>query len=92
MMKLGRVRRAWLGIEDQATVAFLLTDPKRRAIGRRRGVIVLKLAKNSPAASAGIEEKDIIVALAAGEGTDRIPIAISTVGALSDMLTEEEPP
>ena len=62
LIRDGRVRRAWLGVGGQNVPL-----PKRVATALRlaapRGVMVVTVEPNSPAARAGLRERDIIVAL-----------------------------
>jgi S1-C subfamily serine protease len=61
LIKDGRIRRAWLGLGGQ-------TAPVARAVARfhrldaETGVLVLSVEPGGPAASAGVEEGDVIVA------------------------------
>jgi S1-C subfamily serine protease len=69
LMRHGRVRRAWLGIAgSQAPLPPTLAAK----VGRRVGVQVAQVVDGSPAAQAGLQRGDIVVAV------DGIPIATST--------------
>ncbi len=80
LIRDGRIRRAWLGVGGQDAPI-----PRRvaRAMGfeRPRGILVLTVEPGSPAATAGVEERDVIVAL------DSRPV--TTVDDLHRLLTEE---
>jgi S1-C subfamily serine protease len=61
LIKEGRIRRAWLGIQGQSAPVH----PRiARHLGLRvaQGVLVLHVAAGSPAATAGLREGDVIVA------------------------------
>ena len=69
LMTHGRVRRAWLGIAGaQAPLPPQLVEK----VGRRNGVKVAQVIAGSPAAQAGLQRGDILVAIAGS------PIATST--------------
>jgi S1-C subfamily serine protease len=80
LIRDGRIRRAWLGVGGQNVPL-----PKRVASALQlvapRGVLVVSVEPGSPAAIAGLEERDILVAL------DGQPIG--TVDELHRALTEE---
>ncbi|HEY3736572.1 MAG TPA: trypsin-like peptidase domain-containing protein [Jatrophihabitans sp.] len=69
LMTHGRVRRAWLGI---AGAQAPLPPTLAAKVGRRVGVQIAQVVDGSPAAQAGLQRGDILVAVA---GT---PIATST--------------
>jgi S1-C subfamily serine protease len=62
LIRDGRIRRAWLGVGGQNVPL-----PRRVASALRlaapRGVLVVSVEPNSPAARAGLRERDIVVAL-----------------------------
>jgi len=80
LIRDGRVRRAWLGMGCQNVPL-----PKRVAAALKlaapRGVQVVSIEPESPAAKAGVREKDILVALD--------ELAIGTVDDLHRELGEE---
>jgi S1-C subfamily serine protease len=59
-MRDGRVRRAWIGIAGGARP---LPPAVASAIGRKRGVEVVEVIADSPAARAGIRPEDLVVAV-----------------------------
>lgn len=69
LMTHGRVRRAWLGI---AGAQAPLPPQLVAKVGRRNGVKVAQVIAGSPAAQAGLQRGDILVAIAGS------PIATST--------------
>ena len=60
LMRDGRVRRAWIGIAGGARP---LPPAVASAIGRKRGVEVVEVIADSPAARAGIRPEDLVVAV-----------------------------
>jgi S1-C subfamily serine protease len=80
LIRDGRIRRAWLGLGGQNVPL-----PRRVAAALRlaapRGVVVVSVEPESPAARAGLRERDIVVAL------DDQPIG--TVDDLHRELTED---
>jgi S1-C subfamily serine protease len=69
LMRNGRVRRAWLGI---AGMQVPLRPDLVAKLGRKRGVQVAQVVADSPAATAGLRDGDILVAI------DGRPVATST--------------
>jgi S1-C subfamily serine protease len=59
-MRTGRVRRAWLGI---AGTQVPLRPDLATKLGRRRGVQVAQVVPGSAAATAGLRNGDILVAI-----------------------------
>jgi S1-C subfamily serine protease len=80
LIRDGRIRRAWLGVGGQDAPI-----PRRvaRTMGfqRPRGILVLTVEPGSPAEAAGVEVRDVIVAL---DGS-----AVTAVDDLHRLLTEE---
>jgi S1-C subfamily serine protease len=69
LMRVGRVRRAWLGIAGaQAPLPPLLVD----RLGRRTGLRVAEVIGGSPAAACGLRVGDLLVAV------DTEPVLTST--------------
>jgi serine protease Do len=60
LMRDGRVRRAWIGIAGGARP---LPPAVATAVGRSRGVEVVEVIQDSPAARAGIRAEDLVVAV-----------------------------
>ena len=60
LIKEGQVRRAYLGFAGQPVA---LNAAVARQLGQERGVLVLGVARNSPAARARLREGDVILAL-----------------------------
>jgi len=81
LMRDGRIARSYIGVAGQSA-------PLHRRIVRffdlpvENGVLVLSVEKDSPAAKAGLQEADVIVAF--GER------AVASVDDLHRLLTEEE--
>ena len=80
LMRDGRIRRSYIGVAGQQT-------PIPRAIARASGtaavsgVLVASIAKDGPAASAGLREGDVIVQFAG--------VAVSGIDDLHRQLTDE---
>jgi serine protease Do len=60
LMREGRVRRAWIGIAGGARP---LPPAVAAAVGRKRGVEVVEVIEDSPAARAGVRPEDLVVAI-----------------------------
>jgi serine protease Do len=60
LMRDGRVRRAWIGIAGGARP---LPPSVAAAVGRKRGVEVVEVIADSPAARAGLRPEDLVVAV-----------------------------
>ena len=60
LMREGRVRRAWIGIAGGARP---LPPAVAAAVGRTRGVEVVEVIADSPAARAGVRPEDLVVAV-----------------------------
>jgi serine protease Do len=60
LMREGRVRRAWIGIAGGARP---LPPTVAAAVGRQRGVEVVEVIADSPAARAGLRPEDLVVAV-----------------------------
>jgi S1-C subfamily serine protease len=60
LMRDGRVRRAWIGIAGGARP---LPPAVAAAVGRKRGVEVVEVIADSPAARAGLRPEDLVVAV-----------------------------
>ncbi len=88
LIKEGRIRRAWLGIQGQ-------TAPVHARIARHlglkvpQGILVLEMAADSPAAEAGLREGDVIIgfknqALTAIDELQRVLVA-AEIGVKSPL-------
>jgi serine protease Do len=60
LMRDGRVRRAWIGIAGGARP---LPPAVATALGRTRGLEVVEVIADSPAARAGLRPEDLVVAV-----------------------------
>jgi len=60
LMRDGRVRRAWIGIAGGARP---LPPAVATAVGRKRGVEVVEVIPDSPAARSGLRPEDLVVAV-----------------------------
>jgi serine protease Do len=60
LMRDGRVRRAWIGIAGGARP---LPPAVSTVVGRQRGVEVVEVIADSPAARAGVRPEDLVVAV-----------------------------
>jgi serine protease Do len=78
LMRDGRMRRAWIGIAGGARP---LPPRVAAALGRDRGVEVVEVIADSPAARAGLRAEDLVV------GVDEEPVR--GVDDLQRMLTAE---
>jgi S1-C subfamily serine protease len=60
LMRDGRVRRAWIGIAGGTRP---LPPRVAAAVGRERGVEVVEVSQDSPAAASGLRPEDLVVAI-----------------------------
>ena len=67
LLSKGRVERGWLGLALQPVQ---LPEAMRAGAGQSRGLMIMGVAKDGPAAQAGVLAGDILVAIA-GEGVSR---------------------
>jgi len=82
LIKDGRIRRGYIGVAGQnAPLHRLLVRAHHLPIGT--GIFVVSVEQNSPAARAGVQEGDIIVAL----NDDAVP----DIDALHRLLTDYQP-
>ena len=80
LMRDGRVRRSYIGVAGQQTpIPRFLARPNNEAASS--GVLVVNVAERSPAAAAGLQEGDVILALAGAP--------VGGVDDLQRLLTEE---
>ena len=80
LIRDGRIRRGWIGVAGQ-TVPIPRVFVRAHRLAHDSGVLVLGVEANSPAARAGVDERDIIVGL--GERP------VSAVDDLHRLLVEE---
>jgi serine protease Do len=80
LIKQGRVIRGWLGVGIQDLDADLA---KALGLSISNGVVITDVAKDSPAAKAGIQRSDVIVAVAGQkvDSTGRLRNLIAQAGA-----------
>ena len=67
LLSTGRVERGWLGLALQPV---LVPEAMQAEAGRSRGLMIMDVAKNGPAAQAGVLVGDILVTIG-GEGVSR---------------------
>ena len=60
LIRFGKVRRGWLGVSVQGMDAQL---SRHFQLDRKKGVLVVRIARKSPAEVAGIKRSDIILAI-----------------------------
>jgi len=63
LIRFGRVRRSWLGVVGQ-NVQINRAAAYRAQLAVQSGVLITEIEPNSPAATAGLEPRDVIVRLA----------------------------
>ena len=68
LIQFGKVRRGWLGVSVQEMNSQLSRHFK---LDRKKGVLVVRVAKKSPAALAGLKRSDIIVSIEGHEVTGK---------------------
>ena len=68
LIRFGKVRRGWLGVSVQAMDAQL---SRHFQLDRKKGVLVVRIARKSPAEVAGIKRSDIILAIENHEVIDK---------------------
>jgi S1-C subfamily serine protease len=61
LLSKGRVERGWLGVALQTV---LVPDPLQSAAGQSRGLIIMGVSKDGPAAQADVQVGDILLAIA----------------------------
>ncbi|MBI3278957.1 MAG: trypsin-like peptidase domain-containing protein [Acidobacteria bacterium] len=80
LMRHGKIRRAWLGIEGQST-ALPAGLARRNGVAAARGIAITGVAPGSPAQSAGLRAGDVIIEFG-GE-------AVGGVDTLHPLLSDE---
>lgn len=93
LVKQGKVIRGWLGVGIQDLDAELA---KALGLNVSNGVVITEVAKDSPAAKAGVQRSDVIVAVAGQkvDSTGRLRNAIAQAGATKvkiDLLRGGKP-
>ena len=68
LIRFGKVRRGWLGVSVQGMNAQL---SRHFQLDRNKGVLVVRIARKSPAEVAGIKRSDIILAIENHEVIDK---------------------
>jgi len=68
LIRFGKVRRGWLGVSVQGMDAQL---SRHFQLDRKKGVLVVRIARKSPAEVAGIKRSDIILAIENHEVIDK---------------------
>ena len=68
LIRFGKVRRGWLGVSVQEMNQQLL---RHFQLEKNKGVLVVRVAEKSPAATAGLKRSDIIVAIGDHEVTGK---------------------
>ncbi len=74
----GAVTRGWIGVEPQALTPELA---QHFGLRRDRGVIIIGVLRNAPAAQAGIRPGDVVVSVA-GQPVADVATLLATVAAL----------
>ena len=77
IIKEGEVTRGWLGVEPQA-----LTRDAAQALARSDGVLVRALQRDGPADRAGIQVRDVVVAIG-GKPTPDVPQLLARIAELT---------
>ena len=68
LIRFGKVRRGWLGVSVQEMNSQL---SRHFQLDRKKGVVVVRIARKSPAEVAGIKRSDIILAIENHEVIDK---------------------
>ena len=68
LIRFGKVRRGWLGVSVQGMNSQL---SRHFQLDRKKGVLVVRIARKSPAEVAGIKRSDIILAIEDHEVIDK---------------------
>jgi serine protease Do len=68
LIRFGKVRRGWLGVSVQGMNSQL---SRHFQLDRKKGVLVVRIARKSPAEVAGIKRSDIILAIENHEVIDK---------------------
>jgi S1-C subfamily serine protease len=77
LLSKGRVERGWLGLALQPV---LVPEKMQASAGQSCGLMIMGVAKEGPAALAGVFAGDILVALG-GEGVSRPPMVAHRLGS-----------
>jgi S1-C subfamily serine protease len=76
LLSKGRVERGWLGLALQPV---LVPEAMQGAAGQSRGLMIMGVAKDGPAAQAGVLAGDILVTIG-GEGVSRLAMVAQRLG------------
>jgi S1-C subfamily serine protease len=76
LLRKGRVERGWLGLALQPV---LVPEEMQAGAGQSRGLMIMGVAKDGPAAQAGVLAGDILVTLG-GEGVSRPAMVAQRLG------------
>lgn len=76
LLNKGRVERGWLGLALQPV---LVPETMQAAAGQSRGLMIMSVAKDGPAAKAGVLAGDILVTIG-GEGVSRPAMVAQRLG------------
>jgi S1-C subfamily serine protease len=76
LLSKGRVERGWLGLALQPV---LVPEAMQGAAGQSRGLMIMGVAKDGPAAQAGVLAGDILMTIG-GEGVSRPAMAAQRLG------------
>jgi len=68
LIRFGKVRRGWLGVSVQEITPQL---SQHFNLGRKKGVLVVRVAEKSPAESAGLKRSDIILTIGGHDVTGK---------------------
>ena len=76
LLSKGRVERGWLGLALQPV---LVPESAQAEVGQTRGLMIMSVAKDGPAAQAGVLAGDILVTIG-GESVSRPAMVAQRLG------------